>query len=82
MRREQFIDLFLVNSGTHPAKAVLKNVPNGVHEARVMASVTVVDQVSLEETGAVGDGDRQTSLTFGNRLLIVEDIHIIAAHEQ
>jgi hypothetical protein len=47
-----------------------------------MASVTVVDQVSLEETGAVGDGDRQTSLTFGNRLLIVEDIHIIAAHEQ
>ena len=79
---EQFIDLFLVNAGTHPAKAVLKNVPNGVHEGRVMASVTVVDQDTLVETGAVGDGDRQTSLTFGNRLLIVEDIHIIAAHEQ
>jgi hypothetical protein len=79
---EQFIDLFLVNAGTHTAKAVLKNVPNGVHEARAMAYVTVVDQESLEETGAVGDGIRQTSLTFGNRLLILEDIQIIEAHEQ
>ena len=80
---QQFIDLFLENAGTHPAKAVLKNVPNGVHEGRVMAEVIVESQNGLVlDTGADGDELRQTMLTFGNRLLILEDIQIIEAHDQ
>jgi hypothetical protein len=79
----QFIDLFLENAGTHPAKAVLKNIPNGIHKGKVLAEVVVENQDGLiVDTGADGDGDYQTALTFGNRLLILEDIHIIESHDQ
>ncbi len=78
---EQSVELFLENSGTRPATALLMNVPNGVHEARVMADLTINAQSDLDPTECSDPEDPttcdiRTALVIGKRLLIVEDIHL------
>jgi len=47
---EQSVQLFLNNAGTRPAAALLQDVPNGVHNARVMADIIIEKQSELAPT--------------------------------
>jgi len=57
---QQYVELFLENAGTHPAKVFLANVPHGNNE------VTVYAEFNAESQGL--DGDR-TSIAIGKRML-------------
>ncbi len=81
----QSVELFLKTAGTRPASALLMDVPNGVHYARVLADITVNKQSDLAPTCRMvedSDGnlvevcDIKTALMIGKRLLIVEDVHL------
>ena len=57
---QQYVELFLENAGTHPAKVFLANVPHGDNYVRVYA------EFNAESQGL--DGDR-TSIAIGKRML-------------
>ena len=57
---QQYVELFLRNAGTHPAKVFLTNVPHGLNEVSVYA-IFDADSQGLDE-------DR-TSIAMGKRML-------------
>ncbi len=77
---EQAIELFLKTAGTRPASALLMDVPNGIHKARVMTDISIDPQSGLPETECDESDppvcDIKTALVIGKRLLIVSDIHL------
>lgn len=59
---QQYVELFLENAGTHPAKIFLANVPHGDNAVKVYAEFDALSQGL--------DGDR-TSIAIGKRMLDV-----------
>lgn len=72
---QQAVELYLENSGSYNAKALLRDVSSGVHQLRVIAEIQSGSSSNFGE-GSDDDAFVDASAVIGKRIVVAEPIHL------